>query len=179
MALLCFSVAGYPRNSKQCHWFDGSEYGMLEEITYNDYVYTSPTLPSYKGLPFIVGGIIGQYAGRDYRFSEWLLLFQMQWQPSCIWSPSIFDLTVFMCLFGNIQDRNNPHKNCIPIMLKSVAMISTAGIQWLHIHLLRRYFNIQRLRLAILSFSLVVLFMMTHFLQGLVHNTRERDFVTH
>ena len=60
-------MASFPKHSKQCHWFDGSEYGTLDDMTYNDYVYTSPTLPSYMGLPFIVGGIIGQYAGQDYK----------------------------------------------------------------------------------------------------------------
>ena len=65
VALLCFSMAGYPETSKQCHWYDGSQYGLLEETTYKEYVYTSPTLPSYQGLPFIVGGIIDDYAGMD------------------------------------------------------------------------------------------------------------------
>ena len=65
VALLCFSAASYPKTVKQCHWYDGSEYGSLEETTYGEYVFTSPTLPSYNGLPFIVGGIIGQYAGMD------------------------------------------------------------------------------------------------------------------
>ena len=58
-------MAGYPETSKQCHWYDGSQYGLLQDTTYEEYVYTAPTLPSYQGLPFIVGGIIAEYAGMN------------------------------------------------------------------------------------------------------------------
>ena len=58
-------------------------------------------------------------------------------------------------------------------------IISIDGIQWLNIHSLNRFLNIQRHQLAIPSISLVVLFMMRHFLQVLVQNTKVILCVSH
>ena len=65
IALLCFSSTG----PLPCRTWDGHTFGKLNEITLGYHAYSSPTLGSYQGYPFTVGGLIPYVDDVQNRFS--------------------------------------------------------------------------------------------------------------
>ena len=61
VALLCFSS-----NDPTCRTWDGQNFGKLSSLAYGYHGFSSPTLGSYQGYPFTVGGLIPYVGGIDY-----------------------------------------------------------------------------------------------------------------
>ena len=129
VALLCFSS-----NDPTCRTWDGQNFGKLSSLAYGYHGFSSPTLGSYQGYPFTVGGLIPYVAGIDYPLVVTVLGCAISAYSFFLWRTiNKMEIAEISSLLRNIK--SSIQRYCISLARSRCLSVSFCYLQICH------YFN--------------------------------------